>query len=99
MRHSPKRRLQVRRKRVIVLALVALVLISSPLFAVSVGWPKGTGPIIRVVVQQGDTLWAIAKQYGPPNEDTRSVVYRIKQANRLEGSLIRPGEVLLIPQR
>lgn len=80
------------------LALVALALICSPLCAVSVGWPKGSGPVTQVVVQPGDTLWAIAKQYGPPNEDTRSVIYRIKQANRLDGSLIRPGEVLLVPQ-
>jgi nucleoid-associated protein YgaU len=83
------------------LALAALVLICSPLFAWSVSRPSGVAPVApvaRVIVQQGDTLWGIATQYGPPREDVRSIVYRIQQANRLDTSLIHPGDVLLVPQ-
>ena len=88
--------LQKRRKRVILLALVALALLVSPLFALSIGGPSGSKAPARVVVQSGDTLWALAKEYGPANEDVREVVYDIRQTNHLDGSLIRPGQVLLI---
>lgn len=98
MKRAPKERLQLRRKRIILLALVALVLVSSPLWAWSVGRPAESGPVARVVVHQQDTLWSIAKQYGPPGQDLRRIVYRIKRVNRLDSSTIHPGAVLLVPQ-
>ncbi len=83
------------------LALVALVLICSPLFAWSLSRPGSAAPVApvaRVVVHQGDTLWSIASEYGPAREDVRSIVYRIKQASRLDTSIIHSGDVLLVPQ-
>jgi len=83
------------------LVFVALVLICSPLFAWSVSRPGSAAPVApttRVVVQPGDTLWGVAEEYGPAHEDVRSIVYRIKQVNRLDTSLIHPGDVLLVPQ-
>lgn len=47
-------------------------------------------------VQQGDTLWSIAKQYLEPNENIRSLVYDIKKANDI-GALLQPGQALQIP--
>ena len=93
-----RQRERLRWKRAIMLALVALVLICSPLFAWSVSRPNSVVPVARVIVQQGDTLWSIAREYGPAREDVRRIVYRIKQANRLDTSLIHPGDVLLVPQ-
>jgi LysM domain/Family of unknown function (DUF5715) len=48
-----------------------------------------TGPV-RHTVQRSETLWAIAEHY-----DTTPA--RIRQANRLTSSVIRPGQVLDIP--
>ena len=101
MERRPRQREQLRWKRAIMLSLVALVLICSPLFAWSVSRPGGVAPVApvaRVVVQPGDTLWGIAREHGPAREDVRSIVYRIKQASRLDTSLIHPGDVLLVPQ-
>ena len=100
MERRPRQREQLRWKRAILLAFVALVLICSPLFAWSVSRPGSVAPaapVVRVVVQPGDTLWGIAREYGPTREDVRRIVYRIKQANRLDTSLIHPGDVLLVP--
>lgn len=47
-------------------------------------------------VQQGDTLWSIAKQYLEPNENIRSLVYDIKKANDI-GAFLQPGQALQIP--
>ncbi len=85
-----------RRKRFLLLALVALALSVSPLFALSIGGPAAPKAPVRVVVEPGDTLWALAREYGPPNEDVREVVYDIRETNHLAGSVIRPGQVLLI---
>jgi len=87
---------QQRRKRVVVLALVGLALLVSPLFALSLGGRDESKAPARVVVESGDTLWGLAREYGPPNADLRRVVDDIRAANGLTGSTIRPGQVLLI---
>ena len=95
-----RQREQLRWGRAIMLALVALVLICSPLLAWSVSRPDNetpVAPVARVVVRPGDTLWGIAREYGPAREDVRGTVYRMKQANGLDTSVIRPGDVLLVP--
>ncbi len=43
------------------------------------------------IVQPGDTLWSIARQFGTTVEALRS-------ANGLDGNLIWPGQVLYLPQ-
>jgi LysM repeat protein len=81
---------------VLLLALAALALLVSPLFARSMGGPAGSPAPARVVVGPGDTLWDLANEYGPPDADLRQVVQGIRETNGLNGSLIRPGQVLLI---
>jgi LysM domain len=99
MTQRSKEHLQRRRKRVILLALIALALLVSPLFALTLGGPASSPAPIRVVVQPGDTLWAIACHYGPPRADPRELVSDIRKTNRLATSLIRPGQVLLIDRK
>lgn len=47
-------------------------------------------------VEQGDTLWNIAKAH-MPNTDPRSVVFEIQQMNGLGNEFIQPGDVLKVP--
>jgi len=95
---SPTVEFRRQRKRSILLALVVLVLLVSPLFALSLRGPQTLPAPERVVVQPGDTLWGLAERYGPPDRDLREVIYDIRQTNGLQGSLIKPGQVLLIAQ-
>lgn len=50
-----------------------------------------------VVVEPGDTLWNIARQYKP--SDMRTVVYieAIKKSNHLNQTDLQAGEVLTVP--
>jgi nucleoid-associated protein YgaU len=49
-----------------------------------------------VLVQPGDTLWAIAAaRY--PNSDVRQKIDDIESANRLSGPSIRAGQELRVP--
>ena len=73
---------------------VVLALIS----AVALGAARPSGgatPEARYVVKPGDTLWTIAEQRY--RGDPREGVWKLREANELRSSLLRPGEVLLVP--
>lgn len=53
--------------------------------------------LLEVVVQDGDTLWQIARRYGDPDMDTRKMVDLIRTINDLPSAVVRPGQVLKVP--
>jgi hypothetical protein len=75
--------------RVVMVVLVALVL-----WAVFARSSDASGPEERYLVQPADTLWSIAaRRYADP----RDGVWEIRERNGLEGTLIVPGQVLVVP--
>jgi nucleoid-associated protein YgaU len=75
--------------RVVIIVLVGLVL-----WAVFARSSDASGPEGRYVVQPHDTLWSIAaRRYADP----RDGVWEIRERNGLEGTLIVPGQVLVVP--
>ena len=53
-----------------------------------------SGPERRYVVRPADTLWSIAAtRYADPREG----VWEIRERNGLDGALIVPGQVLVLP--
>jgi LysM repeat protein len=56
---------------------------------------QGAGPAVHYTVKPGDTLWSIAvSRYAG---DPRDAIYRIDRKNHLHGSVIVPGQTLLLP--
>jgi hypothetical protein len=53
--------------------------------------------LTKVVVQPGESLWAIAAQ-AEPAADPRNVIQEIIDLNALGGSSIQPGERLWVPR-
>jgi nucleoid-associated protein YgaU len=51
----------------------------------------------QYVVEAGDTLWAIAAEVAGPEQDVRRLVADIARLSGVEGDLIVPGQVLLLP--
>ena len=49
------------------------------------------------VVQEGDTLWAVAATEYEGDTDIRKVIHEIQELNDLDGSMVFPGQTLLIP--
>jgi LysM repeat protein len=73
--------------------IVLIVFASLALARIALG---GTEPVGTVVVQPGDTLWAIAAaRY--PGADTRERVDAIERLNGLGGPVIVAGETLQLP--
>jgi hypothetical protein len=98
-RAAPRPVRLTRRGRVVVLGLVLLLgalvgfLVASPGQAADP--PK---PAVTAVVQPGDTLWSFAER-NVPRWHTIDAVAEIQRLNHLEGSVIHPGQRLVLPAR
>ena len=53
---------------------------------------------IKVEIEEGDTLWALAKVYGSEDKDIREIVYDICKINGIKASDLRPGQIIMIPE-
>ncbi|RAY10825.1 LysM peptidoglycan-binding domain-containing protein [Actinomadura craniellae] len=93
-----------RRGRVVLVAAVAALLVVA--FWLTAGRGARAGDDVRqgpptgvrtVVVDGDDTLWAIAAR-ARPNRDPRVTVHLIRELNGLSGSIIRPGQRLIVPR-
>ena len=74
---------------VIIVALLALAVAYSARSSISAGHEQA------YVVHVGDTLWSIAaSHYGG---DTREAVWRLQDRNRLHGTVVTPGQRLVLP--
>ena len=51
----------------------------------------------QVEVRCGDTLWELAAEYGPSDNDIRKTVHAICTLNDVEAGSIREGDILLSP--
>lgn len=51
----------------------------------------------EVRVQSGDTVWDLALEFGPQDEDVRRVVKRICRINGIAPEDLQPGQILQIP--
>jgi len=52
---------------------------------------------ITVKVESGDTLWDLAKTYGPEGYDCRQVIYEIEKLNNVSAATLQAGQMLTIP--
>ena len=50
-----------------------------------------------VNVSRGDTLWNIAEEYGPENQDIRKTVNEICDLNEISASDLKYGTRILVP--
>jgi LysM repeat protein len=75
-----------------VLLITALALIAWAALARA---SHGAGTEQRYTVRPGDTLWSIAVSHYAG--DPRDAIYRIGRRNHLGGSVLVPGERLVLP--
>ena len=54
--------------------------------------------VTEYVVEQGDTLWAIAADHITADEDVRVMIGSIKERSGITSSSLQVGQVLQIPQ-
>jgi nucleoid-associated protein YgaU len=97
-RPAPAVRLTHRARRLLVILGAA----AGVLVGLGIGSVAGGGEELvlvsdsSVVVQQGDTVWSIARSVAG-DQDVRSVVDAIQELNDLHDATLRPGQVLRLP--
>jgi LysM repeat protein len=75
--------------------LLILLLAVSLLVGILARPSGGAGKPIRYVVKPTDTLWSIATRYyaGDPREG----IWKLQQRNDLQGTMLVPGQRLVLP--
>ncbi|WP_248925574.1 LysM peptidoglycan-binding domain-containing protein [Paenibacillus hamazuiensis] len=58
---------------------------------------SGTAETRSVVVMPGDTLWSIASANKTRDQDIRTYIDKIKEANKLKSSVLKEGQLLFLP--
>lgn len=85
------------KKRFYTFVVILTVLFSSVAFAANVkGADTGTDEYVSVIVEKGDTLWDIAREYNQSG-DLRKYIRRVERINNLTDGLIYEGDVLKLP--
>jgi hypothetical protein len=51
----------------------------------------------EVTVIAGDTLWELAKSYGPEGQDIRKIVHTMCKINNVSAERLQPGQKIMIP--
>lgn len=93
------RRKKALRKKAISVAILVItftLLTGGVLFAFAKENNSPDSSAYTVVVEDGDSLWSIAKTYFP-NSDPRSAIEDIRKLNDLDNYTIYAGMTLLIP--
>ncbi len=73
---------------------VFVLLLATAVHAMSTGAPVAT---TDHRVHAGETLWSIASDLTDTGDDVRGVVSEIRELNGLATSMIRVGDVLIVP--
>jgi hypothetical protein len=81
------------------ISLTLVLLLAGAVAASAADEPLGAvvTPQVEHTVVTGDTLWDIATVYTEPGDDVRDTIHDIKVANAMPDSIVRVGQVLVIP--
>ncbi len=96
-----KRRLRIANKRRFITVISAMIFILGVVLSTAAFMlvASAEAPVVwkEVIVEEGDTLWAIAKTISCESEDIRLKVHAIIDENSLMGATIHPGETIRVP--
>ncbi|HEX2945782.1 MAG TPA: LysM peptidoglycan-binding domain-containing protein [Clostridia bacterium] len=86
----------VNRRRFYIFIMIVTVAVTSMAFAATVQGADTGESYQTVVVEQGDTLWDIAREYNN-GHDLRGYITELKKMNGMDSSNIFAGDVLKMP--
>ena len=98
---TSRTRITVRGRRLLLLLFLLLVavgvVLGRPGSSQAVQGVEARPVLTQVTVQDGDTLWSVARQVAP-QRDARDVVRQLRRLNHLASWSLRVGQQLLLPE-
>jgi len=91
-----KRYVLKNKKRFYIFVILVTMIISYSALAAAVNGADTGDEYITVVVESGDTLWDLAKEYNSSG-DLRQYIREVEKINNLTDSLIYEGDILKMP--
>ncbi len=79
------------------LLFIFLILITNTLFGLYQSDSLMKTAYTEVQIQNGDTLWKLAQEFGPDDEDLRAIIHEICSINQISADTVHPGQSILIP--
>jgi len=83
------------RNFILISSIFLFILISVTIYQIS-AYSANTYNYMEIPVIEGDTLWQIAKDYGPSGSIQKDL-YELMKLNELKDGRIYPGQVLIVP--
>ena len=81
----------------VAIALIVLAFVISTALGFNTISGASRQEYVQIKVQSGDTLWALAKEYGPADMDIRNIVYEICRLNGVSADTLQAGQYITIP--
>lgn len=91
-----KRYVLKNKKRFYLFVIIVTIVISFSALAAAVNGEDTGDKYISVIVESGDTLWDLAKEY-KTSGDLRQYIREVEKINNLTDSLIYEGDILKMP--
>lgn len=99
--NTKKKTYRIANKFRFITALTLCMLIFAFTVSGALGFNTAAGSNVRnyvtVRVQEGDTLWDLAKEYGPSDMDCRQVIHEIQRINNVSATTLQAGMYISIP--
>jgi hypothetical protein len=83
-------------KRFMFLTILLISMIAFTSILTLNAYSKDIPQFDYIRVQQGDSLWSIAKNYAG-SKDIREIIYKISEINNIHNNSIHPGDIIKIP--
>lgn len=96
-----KRKLRIANKRRFTIFLSIMFVITAMIFSgiskLNLAYSSNDDDYAEMAIISGDTLWEIAKNNNPYNDDIRKIVYEIMKINNMKSAELKVGSVIKIP--
>ena len=84
------------RRRFYIFVMLVTITLSFTFLAATVNGADTNATYTTVTVEQGDTLWDLAREYNK-NGDIRQYINKIEKVNNITDSIIFEGDILKLP--
>ena len=81
----------------VAITVVALAFLITSVLGLNTASGASTQQYVQIKVQSGDTLWTLAREYGPSDMDVRNVIYEICRLNGITAADLQAGQYITIP--